>query len=338
MANADPKSCFGANAEAQAAASCFYRPELLALQVTTVALFALAVATVAVRLFARVLVVRKVGASDCWICGALILTAGVFATFLLSTPFLGKNRCPKLAPAETFMQLSWVFTMVYVPAIWSVKVSLLLLYYQLSPIESYRRIVYIVGGIITAHTVAAELVGFHRLNLVELVDLQCFQVSVFECRPVGVLWNHNFTESTRCINIPAFLTANASLNALSDVVIWFMPIPIILTLRINYRKKIAILTCIALGFISVSASIYRLYAVIRYSKLTGYSWKWVLVPLAAVVELTSAIIATSLPSIYPLFRRFVPDGLLSGQSSFTAPSDFHVSSSVGRTEMECDAS
>jgi hypothetical protein len=119
----------------------------------------------------------------------------------------------------------------------SVKVSLLLLYYQLSPIESYRRIVYIFGGIITAHTVAAELVGFHRLNLIELVNLQCFQVSVFECRPVGVLWNHNFTESTRCINIPAFLTANASLNALSDVVIWFMPIPIILTLRINYRKK-----------------------------------------------------------------------------------------------------
>jgi hypothetical protein len=79
----------------------------------------------------------------------------------------------------------------------------------------------------------------------------------FQCTPVSFAWDKNVPDG-RCIDFKSFIFSTAVINVLTDVVIVFMPVPVIWKLQMPSTKKIGICGIFLLGSIVILASIFRL--------------------------------------------------------------------------------
>lgn len=74
--------------------------------------------------------------------------------------------------------------------------------------------------------------------------------TLFECHPVSYFWDKTI-EGGRCIANPLItigLTAGV-LSCIGDMFIFAMPIPVVLGLNINKRKKVALAAIFAVGLL-----------------------------------------------------------------------------------------
>lgn len=68
--------------------------------------------------------------------------------------------------------------------------------------------------------------------------------SVFMCVPVSAFWNDG---TEKCMDRLAFWFSNAALNIATDMVIFAIPIPLIRSLQISRKQKIALIMVFAVG-------------------------------------------------------------------------------------------
>ncbi|KAJ0314948.1 hypothetical protein COL5a_012153 [Colletotrichum fioriniae] len=68
--------------------------------------------------------------------------------------------------------------------------------------------------------------------------------SIFMCVPVQAFWGDG---TGKCMNRLAFWFSNAALNIVSDIVICCIPIPLIKSLQISKKQKIALIMVFAVG-------------------------------------------------------------------------------------------
>ena len=71
-------------------------------------------------------------------------------------------------------------------------------------------------------------------------------------------------------------------------------------------RKSGLYGLIAISFISVICSIIRLAALVVWINSTDISWNYPLLPFFANMEACVALMTSSVPAIYPLFRRAEP--------------------------------
>jgi len=84
------------------------------------------------------------------------------------------------------------------------------------------------------------------LAVVALYGVGALLGSVFACTPVARFWdpeNHN----GHCINLRAFWFTNASLNIVSDIAIWILPMPALRSLQLPQKQKYSVILVFALG-------------------------------------------------------------------------------------------
>jgi hypothetical protein len=79
---------------------------------------------------------------------------------------------------------------------------------------------------------------------------------VFQCSPVRKSWRP-LTPGT-CLPKVAFFYALAVITIFCDVVIFLMPIPLLLKIQINIRKKVGLVAVFALGLFTTVCSIMRM--------------------------------------------------------------------------------
>ncbi|EHY59267.1 hypothetical protein ABEF92_006337 [Exophiala dermatitidis] len=134
----------------------------------------------------------------------------------------------------------------------------------------------------------------------------CFtSVTVFQCSPVRRAWDRWSVEGT-CLNLYTLWYSNAIYNILTDLIIVLMVPPVIFTLRLPIRQKLA-LTCIfGLGVIVCAASISRLttlYSSAYGGDLTAGS---LVSTIWTTIEAGLGVICANLPMLRPTFQRFFP--------------------------------
>lgn len=148
----------------------------------------------------------------------------------------------------------------------------------------------------------------------------------FQCSPVRKSWRP--LTPGKCLPNDATFYGLAAVSILFDVIIFVLPIPLLLKLSINIKKKIALICIFALGLLTTVCSVMRMVQILTIAR-TGNSTMLV---LWGVIELN---VGVRLPSFHYAFsnvprkkatnfflRSFSRASLLSARSfpfSTTAP-------------------
>lgn len=74
--------------------------------------------------------------------------------------------------------------------------------------------------------------------------------TLFECHPISYFWNKTI-EGGRCIANPLITIGltSAVLSCVGDMFIFAMPIPVVMGLNMNRRKKLALAAIFAVGLL-----------------------------------------------------------------------------------------
>ncbi|GAB7345253.1 hypothetical protein MBLNU457_3622t2 [Dothideomycetes sp. NU457] len=182
--------------------------------------------------------------------------------------------------------LSALFT-AYLLCNMFVKLSLLQFYRLLSRDQKYF-------GVLVTMAVLAIIFGVGSLL-----------AFVFRCVPFSKQWYPETPGS--CINLNAYLYANAVIMIVNDIVLYVLPILIVRDVQLSKPKAAAMNFLFAMGFIVVVASILRLYYLERWLDSTddGFYYLGILL-IWCTVENHLAIIIMCLPAVKSVMIAFAP--------------------------------
>jgi hypothetical protein len=144
---------------------------------------------------------------------------------------------------------------------------------------------------------------------------------------VASFWDIS-VQNAKCINLTVFNYFTISFNIFSDLVVLLYPIPIILKLEIRPRKKFNILFIVATGIIPVLASAVRVWAVVNWSSSLDVLYNWVWCSLFSTVEMCTAIITASLPSLAAMVGKTIKGSTSFSGSGSKSNSRLHTHSRI----------
>lgn len=121
----------------------------------------------------------------------------------------------------------------YIGALALVKVSICSFYLRLSPEKTFRLLVFLLMGFTAAYSLAG------------------FLVLIFSCNPVAASWDLSLAAlpTTSCINRPAEYLAQSSLNIVTDICVFILPLHTVWKLQLPFRQKLGVSSIFALGLL-----------------------------------------------------------------------------------------
>lgn len=141
--------------------------------------------------------------------------------------------------------------MIYCPAAWFTKVSLLLLIARVFAVrESVSRAIYIFLGVL--------LVGYY-------IPIEIMKICI--CLPINAYWDQS-VQGARCLPQRSIFISDTVLAIISDLIILFIPIPLTWGLNMPPKKKIKIILLLSAGGVATAVTVYRLYLVIQFRNST----------------------------------------------------------------------
>ena len=143
---------------------------------------------------------------------------------------------------------------LYLTALPLVKISILLFYLRIFPQTWFRY---------ACFATMAACVGYGIAFLL---------VSVFQCQPIDLAWNHWDGEHPgKCNDINAQGWTSAALNVVLDIVVLVLPMPVIAKLELNKRKKALVVLMFSTGFLVTIISIIRLQVLVHFGGTTNFT-------------------------------------------------------------------
>ncbi|KAF5865080.1 hypothetical protein ETB97_005321 [Aspergillus alliaceus] len=154
-------------------------------------------------------------------------------------------------------------------------------------------------------TVACKLfVGAYFVAFLPVFLTQCYPLS-YGWKPVPGGW---------CKSLVPSEVASITLNIFMDSVIAVLPISVLWKLHMALRNKITVGTMFLMGLIVVAVMIWRLLITLDPATQMDFVHGLGRIALASFLELWLSIIIITLPTLAPLFRRYI-EPLLSRQRS-----------------------
>jgi len=135
------------------------------------------------------------------------------------------------------LKFLYVSIIVYNLGLFIVKDSILYQYLRFFIRKSYRRATWSLIVFITS------------LGLILIVT------SCLSCVPVRFYWDKSI-KGGKCISMGPFWLSSASLNILTDLAVWLLPMPVLKILRLPKKQKLSLIAVFALGGLYVEFQIY----------------------------------------------------------------------------------
>ncbi|KAH7146756.1 hypothetical protein B0J13DRAFT_442026, partial [Dactylonectria estremocensis] len=269
--------------------------------------FGIASVFAAGRLISRFGIVKRHGWDDYAFIVAWILAFGVsFAVdFSRSKGFgLYDDNVPRDGEAPLLRAQNTAIVM-FIPALMAAKISILLLYLDIArQSQKFLR----VGSYVTLAVVS---VGGGVLTV----------ITAFRCHPVQAAYNLA-TQSPSCIPFQSIWLTAWPINMATELAILVLPIPALTTLPLTPLRKSAVILSFVLGVVSIGvidvARIYNLQlAVIDSGQATDLpsgspdlSANASMALLWSAVEVNTAIIGASIPTLAPVIKWLTPSKAL----------------------------
>jgi hypothetical protein len=133
----------------------------------------------------------------------------------------------------------WLTQIFYWPISALTKMSFLFFYLRIFPRKQLRK--YVFAAMVLTFCYWA---GFQFGN-------------IFYCSPISMVWNAwDMEHKGRCLDINTFMVAASAVNIAIDLIIIVIPIPELLNLSMNWRKKIGVLAVFLVGLLYVLSPIF----------------------------------------------------------------------------------
>ncbi|KAF2227996.1 hypothetical protein BDZ85DRAFT_277857 [Elsinoe ampelina] len=240
--------------------------------------------TVLLRGYVRVRIVKSLGADDWCIIISAITALGYTVGGVIQTRY-GLGLPPTLYPSENIvhgLKLNYAFRFLYCIAVSFFKFALCFAYLRITTnglaVRIYRRVI-----IATMAFTLAFMIYYCA-------------IVIFACTPIHKFWDRQ--TPGKCLPVPMVYYSPAVITIIVDIVLFLLPIPLVLPLRMNRRRKIGLIITFLLGFITTLCSVMRLIGSIKVPKHNDpqYLIRW------AIIEMNIGIITTSLPTLAPLLK------------------------------------
>ncbi|KAH7348789.1 integral membrane protein, partial [Rhexocercosporidium sp. MPI-PUGE-AT-0058] len=235
-----------------------------------------------------------------WITGAVFLEDWFcFVSWFLNVGFCivgllgslyggGGYHAWEISPASMikFQKLEYAAVIVYGPAVWCIKVTLLLILVRV--FTPFRRIITGVWAFIYAMLLYYVIVTV---------------VKVFRCSPIPAVWDPD--KPGKCLDGFLLFTIDTSLSILTDVIILILPIPLVWSLQVTTKKKLRTIALLGAGGVATATSIVRLILVLNLDnspyQLGDQTISIQRINLLVTAELSIGIICACLPAFNIFF-------------------------------------
>ncbi|RJE22605.1 integral membrane protein [Aspergillus sclerotialis] len=139
-------------------------------------------------------------------------------------------------------------------------------------------------------------------------------IDIFQCSPVKAYWEVNPKYPHSCMNGGAIVFAASVVNIFTDFLATVLPMPLIWSLKLPTRQRLAVISIFGLGILVNVAGTCRTVYVYK-SMLDSYDQTWMGWPVlvSAAVEINIGLICASAPALRPLIAFFLPRLLQSTQ-------------------------
>ncbi|KAH9204897.1 hypothetical protein DL95DRAFT_376665 [Leptodontidium sp. 2 PMI_412] len=257
-------------------------------------MFPLATIVLLLRLYTRIVIVRKVGIDD--------LTHLGLGVHIWDVPFTTFS--------PDFLRMGIISGVFYGMSFMCVKLSILLLYLRLSPYKRFRIAVWV----IIATTVLYSFLGSFEF--------------LFNCQPIAKNWDLTFKEG-KCINVSKILMVHGSINVVTDVAMLLLPIALVRKLKVQMKQKVALACLFMTGTLVCIVSTIRLKFVLDLIRSPDFTWLGAELNVWSVLEVYIGIICACLSSFKPFLRRHFPKVI--GSSYYVPPTATPFSRNAANT-------
>ncbi|KAF3765348.1 hypothetical protein M406DRAFT_16195, partial [Cryphonectria parasitica EP155] len=217
------------------------------------------------------------------------LASQIFVVYGFANGFIGVHMWE--IPIEQFNRYLfnlWISSPIYIVAGSCTKLALLVFYLKLSPSTWMRWSI------------------FGTIMFIVSYSIGIFFCLVFACNPVEKAFNVYITSGS-CISPPALYIATAIFNIVSDVILFFLPIPMVLGLHyMPLKQKLGLLGIFGIGSVTVITSILRAVILPNLMQNPDNTWEIADASLLIVIESNLIIICGMLPTLRRFFHHVAP--------------------------------
>ncbi|KAK3323101.1 hypothetical protein B0T19DRAFT_334397, partial [Cercophora scortea] len=258
---------------------------LIAIEIT---IFIFALTILLLRLYVRIRILRHTGYDDWIMVAAMCFGMGVTISTILASTLYGWDRHVYDIRFDTLIkgrQISMAIQALFVLSSYLAKLSILVSYLRLAPIDSW----------------------FRRLTNVAIVTvvLACVGAIILlfsQCVPVKSYWDI-FSGSRHCLPEAPPLLVQAILTVTTDFIVWVLPLPTFYHARLPLGQRIALIVLFSFGLFVVVAACARTYWIWYVLEDTydptweGYNlWTW------TAVEVHLGVVCGCVPWLKSLFK------------------------------------
>ncbi|KAI1258798.1 hypothetical protein F5Y18DRAFT_412152 [Xylariaceae sp. FL1019] len=190
---------------------------------------------------------------------------------------------------------------LYLYAMAFIKFSILTLYGTIFPSRPFHYCLWTVASVVGAWAISLSF------------------VAIFQCTPIAYGWDIAVTGGY-CLNYGLAVLIAGVVNIITDFTILLMPIPLILKLHVNKRKKRLLIFTFCLGGSACVVSIIRLAFALKVGTTADGSWDNIPAGLLSVVELMTGILVASIPRYRILWQKVTRGSLETDKDPLTAES------------------
>ncbi|KAH8426379.1 uncharacterized protein LDX57_004117 [Aspergillus melleus] len=224
----------------------------------------------------------------------------------------GGGKIDELVPPENLtkiLTLLLVIEFVYIFCQWLIKMSFLTFYLRVLSISPvYKKAVYAVMAFTTMQTIAVLL----------FYGLQCLPLDAF-------FHPENYPEA-KCIPTPVTLYFPASMNVLTDMLIYILPIWPLWSLQMSRRRRMGLIACFTVGGTTVLVSLLRFIVLVQLASGSRTFYVYGSVAIVTTIELSTAIISANMPSLRAVWKTHISGTLYASSDRKSAPYELGTTS------------
>ncbi|KAK1999963.1 CFEM domain-containing protein [Colletotrichum falcatum] len=247
---------------------------------------------VPLRLYARWTTVHRIETDD-WIVAFCALVFIVFVVFgqLAGLVAFGEDIWMVKPEKLTFgLKIFFIDESLYLTCLGLTKISVLFFYLRIFPNTRFRYATY-------------ATMSYIGLSTTILLFMQIFQCIPFSYNWDG--WKGDFGPH-HCLNINVLAFVAGGLSISHDVIILFLPIPLLWHLNMGLRSKVGIFIMFSLGIFILITSCVRLRYITLFTRSLNPTWDFTDPLIWSGVEVSVSMIVVCLPTMRILLKRAMP--------------------------------
>ncbi|KAI7910521.1 hypothetical protein M9X92_011055 [Pyricularia oryzae] len=161
---------------------------------------------------------------------------------------------------------------------------------------------------------------------------------LFGCNPIRSFWVPELLGTGLCLDAAVLYMAIAASNIASDCILFILPIPIILPLKMRWAQKLGALFILGISSLTVVTSVIRLQLLPTLLTSTDISWDAGPANVWSILEANLFIICGSMPTLNRFAKHLMP-AFMGGSSNGTGQAGVKIGlESIQRRNSPTDSS